>query len=132
MKKVYAIILTLLYLGASTGATIQLHYCMGKLADWRLGSSRSDSCSNCGMERDEEKASGCCKDEHKFIKTNPDQKAAEPFIPAVQPMSADLPLTFLVIDAAHVSSVAEKNPESNAPLRSYGTAIYKRNCTFRI
>jgi hypothetical protein len=131
MKKVFAIILALLYLGASTGATIQLHYCMGKLADWRLGNSKSESCGNCGMERTEEEASGCCKDEHKFIKTDLAQKTAESILLAAQSMSACLP-THWEIEAGHFCSVTEKNPGSNALLRSCGTAIYKRNCSFRI
>jgi hypothetical protein len=37
MKKFITAILAVLYLGTSSGATIHMHYCMGKLAEWGLG-----------------------------------------------------------------------------------------------
>ena len=67
MKKFVTAILAVLYLGTSTGATVHMHYCMGKLADWGLGHNKSKTCGNCGMEKSEEKDNGCCKDEHKFV-----------------------------------------------------------------
>jgi hypothetical protein len=77
MKKFLAVILALAYMTASTGATLHMHYCMGKLADWGLGHNTSKTCDKCGMEKSGEKDNGCCKDEHKFVKNNTDQKTAE-------------------------------------------------------
>ena len=51
MKKFITAILAVLYLGTSSGATIHMHYCMGKLADWGLGHQNSKTCGNCGMEK---------------------------------------------------------------------------------
>ena len=67
-------------MSASLGATLHLHYCMGKLADWRFSHSRSEKCSKCGMAKTKEKDNGCCKDEQKFFKNDTDQKATEPGI----------------------------------------------------
>ncbi|MBK8522228.1 MAG: hypothetical protein IPL54_15650 [Chitinophagaceae bacterium] len=36
-EKFITAILAVLYLGTSSGATIHMHYCMGKLAEWGLG-----------------------------------------------------------------------------------------------
>ena len=80
MKKVLATILAFVYLSTSMGATIHLHYCMGKLASWGLIDHDSKNCTKCGMVK---KTPGshfmaakmdCCRDEHKQIKTDKDQK----------------------------------------------------------
>ena len=49
MKKVLAIILAFVYLTSSMGATVHLHYCMGKLASWSLIDHESKNCAECGM-----------------------------------------------------------------------------------
>lgn len=51
MKKFLVAILALLYLTTSTGATVHMHYCMGKLIDWGFTHSKKDSCENCGMSK---------------------------------------------------------------------------------
>src|SRR5450432_3882623 len=80
MKKVLATILAFVYLSSSMGATIHLHYCMGKLASWGLIDHESKSCAQCGMTKRSPASQcmaakmNCCKDEHKQIKTDKDQK----------------------------------------------------------
>src|SRR5450755_4151392 len=81
MKKVLATILVFIYLSTSMGATIHLHYCMGKLASWGLIDHESKNCAACGMVKKTSTSSqcmsakmDCCKDEHKQIKTDKDQK----------------------------------------------------------
>lgn len=69
MKRFAAAILAVLYISTSAGATVHLHYCMGKLADWSLGQKESKTCGNCGMKTNEAKEKGCCNDENKFLKT---------------------------------------------------------------
>ncbi len=49
MKKVLTTILAFVYLSTSMGATIHLHYCMGKLASWGLIDHESKNCTKCGM-----------------------------------------------------------------------------------
>jgi len=80
MKKIAATILAFIYLSTSMGATIHLHYCMGKLASWGMIDHASKHCTTCGMLKKTTPAHGvtagmnCCKDEHKQIKTDNDQK----------------------------------------------------------
>ena len=77
MKKFLTAILAVLYITTSTGATIHMHYCMGKMSDWSLDSKDSKSCGKCGMKTSTKKGKGCCHDEHKFVKNNSDQKVSE-------------------------------------------------------
>jgi len=74
MKKLLSVILALLYLSTSVGATIELHYCMGRLIEWSLRHEDNSMCSNCGMEKNLELTSGCCKDEYKLVRIDQDQK----------------------------------------------------------
>ena len=80
MKKVLSVILAFVYLSTSMGATIHLHYCMGKLASWGLIDHESKNCARCGMvkkpsaSRSLTTKMGCCRDEQKQIKTDKDQK----------------------------------------------------------
>ncbi len=132
MKKILAAILAVIYLGTSTGATVHMHYCMGKLADWGLGHNKSKTCGECGMEKTEEKDNGCCKDEHKFVKNDGDQKIAEAGFQMMQLASVALPVSFVEIPDNNFSSVTEENPISHAPPRSTGVAVYILNRTFLI
>jgi hypothetical protein len=132
MKKFAAIILAVLYLTTSIGATIHMHYCMGKLADWGLGHNKSKICGECGMDKSEEKDNGCCKDELKFVKNESDQKIAEAGFLIMQLGSAGLPVCFFEIPGNSIPSVIEQYPISHAPPRSSGVAVYILNRTFLI
>lgn len=132
MKKFFTAILALLYIGTSTGANIQVHYCMGKLAGWGIGHNEAATCGKCGMKQSVKKANDCCKDENKFIKNDTDQKTAEASFQMAQAMAVALPVAFFEIPAADKSSVTEENPISHAPPRDSGVAVYIRNCVFRI
>jgi hypothetical protein len=132
MKKFLTAILALAYMTASTGATVHMHYCMGKLADWGLEHSTSKTCDKCGMEKSGEKDNGCCKDEHKFVKNNTDQKTAETAFQLIQLIAVALPVSFVEIPANYFPSVTEGNPISHAPPHSSSVAVYIRNCVFLI
>ncbi len=119
-------------MSTTTGANIHMHYCMGKLADWGLGHNKSKTCGKCGMEKTEEKDNGCCKDEHKFVKNDGDQKIAEAGFQMMQLASVALPVSFVEIPDNNFSSVTEENPISHAPPRSTGVAVYILNRTFLI
>ena len=131
MKKLVVTILALLYITASIGATVHLHYCMDKLVDWGLGHNDKEKCSNCGMKKIEEKENGCCKDEHKQVKLENDHKGA-----AIYQLSelsfAVLPIPVFEQSYINVSTITEQNPLSHAPPRSGELAVYIRNCIFRI
>lgn len=132
MKKFLLTILAFVYISSSIGASIHMHYCMGKLADWSIGHNDSKICGNCGMEKANEKNDGCCKDKHKFVKGNTDQKTAEADFQLILLTSVALPASFVEIPLPYFSSVTKQNPLSHTLSRSTGVAVYIRNCVFRI
>jgi hypothetical protein len=132
MKKLIVSILAVFHLASSTGATIHLHFCMGKLVNWDLRHKTSSRCSKCGMEiTHKSQNNGCCKDEYKQIKNDKDQKLTETAFNLIHAISVIVPNSFIEIPEINVSSIAEDNPVSNAPPRSQ-VPIYIHNCVFRI
>ena len=132
MKKLVVAIVALLYISTSSGAVVHLHYCMGKLAGWGFKDSKSTACGGCGMDKAKEKDSGCCKDEHKFLKNEADQKTTEAVFQLIQLLAVALPVSTIEVSSTDVLSVIEENPISHAPPRSNGVAVYIRNCIFLI
>ncbi|MES1197705.1 MAG: hypothetical protein ABUL41_00320 [Chitinophagaceae bacterium] len=132
MKKVIVSILAFLYISTSTGATIHLHYCMGKFVSWKLGHKLSDRCGKCGMKINHKSLdNGCCKDEFRPIKNDKDQKLSTEPLFLVQPVCLLTPGFQSELFSFVASSVFETFPVSNAPPRS-PDAIYIRNCLFLI
>lgn len=132
MKRFLVTILALVYISSSTGASIHTHYCMGKLADWSMGQKDSKTCGLCGMEKNNKEDNGCCRDEHKFVKSDTDQKTAQAGFQFVQITSLALPVSLIAIPLPHSSSVTAQNPVSHAPPRGAGVAVYIRNRVFLI
>lgn len=66
-KRIFIIILGVLYLNVSVGIGIQFHYCMGELVSMALGhhADHEKNCGDCGMDV---KENTCCKDESLLIK----------------------------------------------------------------
>ena len=132
MKKLLVAIVALLYISTSTGATLYIHYCMGKVAGWGFGVNNSKTCGGCGMEKSDEKDNGCCKDEHKILKTDSDQKTTKSVFLFIQLIVLSQPTSFFIIPAPYFTSVTVENPLTHAPPRNTGVAVYIRNCVFLI
>ena len=131
MKRIITAIAALLYISTSTGATVHLHYCMGKLADWGLGYNHSKVCDECGMDESDNKED-CCKDEHTFIKNDSDQKSVESSFQLIKLLASAPLINHPDLSIVQISSVTEENPVSNAPPRSSSVAVYLLNQTFLI
>ena len=132
MKKFLIVILAVLYMGSSTGATLHLHYCMGKLVGWDLGHSESDACGTCGMKKDLSQNKGCCKDEHKQIKLDNDQKAVESTIQLMHTSGAVLLPAYGLLPESYPVAAPVMHPVGHSPPRSSSVAIFVRNRVFRI
>jgi hypothetical protein len=131
MKKIIVTIFAFLYLGVSSGATVHLHFCMGKLIKWELWNRKdNDKCSKCGMAKSKAK-DGCCKDENKLVKIEKDQKVAETAY-SMQLLSVAVSVSFVETPVVPFLSVAAAKPVSNSPPRSPLVAVYIRNCSFLI
>lgn len=130
MKKFIVAILAILYLSTSMGATIQLHYCMGRLVDWGMARNDNSKCSNCGMEKKGHK--GCCKDEYKLIKNENDQKISESFTQLSKITSEIAQINFPDYSIKLANAFAIEFPKTNSPPRSCQTPINILNCVFLI
>ena len=103
------------------GATIHLHYCMGKLASWGLIDHESKNCPKCGMAKKTYDSQcktakmGCCKDEHKQIKTDKDQKLFPSEFFKYNNLSKDIALSEPAIESIEAFSVPTEYPNINAP-----------------
>ncbi len=132
MKKILVPILAFFYLATSTGATVHMHYCMGKLANSSLMHDDDATCSKCGMKKDNEKSNGCCKDEQKFIKNDKDQKNATSIVFEFNLGIQDCTNTAIPLVNIASQPLIEEYPVSNAPPRTGKTAIYIQKRTFLI
>jgi hypothetical protein len=126
VKKVFALILSIVYLSSSVGATVHLHYCMDKLVNWSLNDEGS-KCKNCGMEKD----GNCCKDEQKFVKNNLDQGVAGA-IQLFQSPAIDTHFSLINIVDNYSYSFIDEYPISHSPPNDNGIDILIYNCVFRI
>ena len=137
MKKLLATILAVVYLSSSMGATLHLHYCMGKLISWGLVNHETKNCSNCGMLKSGMAAhsvnanEGCCKDEHKQIKSDQDQKLSQNTVEFSKITDAVPPHAAFHSYSFHLSQAVEY-PTANAPPLIARESIFLFNCNFRI
>ena len=128
MKKVFALILAILYMGTSTGATLHMHYCMGKLIDvklWHSGRDK-DKCSKCNSVKK------CCKDKHKTVKFEKDQKAVDNVIDVMHQVALGTPISLMDFRPLDIIPLIVKFPVSNAHPRSNKVPFHILNCTYRI
>lgn len=78
MKKFISISLACLYLLVSSGLMLEIHHCMGRVADSDVhyfSSNELKECGKCGMEKGTD-GKHCCSDEYKQVKVSDDQKPA--------------------------------------------------------
>lgn len=123
MKKLAAIFIALLYVAITSGFTVNVHYCMGKLAGVKLQAHAEKHCDKCG------KAGKCCKDEIKFCKADFSHEAAAKVEVNTAPAAIDLalPLIILPVPPVVISRHFTAYYQHAPPL-----TLYKKHCTYRI
>lgn len=132
MKKAFVAILAILYLSSSTGATLHMHYCQGKLVESGLWHEKESKCDGCGMDKETAEKSGCCKDEHKQVKLEKDQKSAEKALQVIVQGAITIPVQFFSLQDLSIDNITTSFPVSNAPPRWKAVTIYLINRNFRI
>src|SRR6478752_5124024 len=132
LKRIFTILLAVVYLAVSSGLIMELHHCMGKLAGSSVsffGTHQTDKCDNCGME---DKSNNCCKDEGKLVKIQDSQKLVSADNTASVPPIAEAEivsplLKFDIYSSSPVTSILGHHPPVlNTPPHSI------LHCVFRI
>jgi len=125
MKKLLVTILAIVYLATSTGATLHVHYCMGKF--YSVDFVKKDDCSKCGMKAND----GCCKDEFKVLKVSDNHKLISNDInlsPSIAALNTNNNLDEQVFFTDNTLSLTH----NNSPPNSSGTPLFILNCVFRL
>ncbi|HLG40237.1 MAG TPA: hypothetical protein VI461_11235 [Chitinophagaceae bacterium] len=130
MKKIAAFILALFYLTVSAGATLHLHYCMGKLIGSELVHNTSKKCGKCGMEKSNDNE--CCKDELTQLKIENDQNIPGSGLQTLAVFPVDISGYMAETAADQLSSSPKRVFQSQAPPSKNDIAVYIRNCVFLI
>ena len=117
-------------MASATGATVQLHYCMGKLMDASIFESDEDECDGCCTEKSVSK--DCCKDEQKVIKTNDHQPAKVSFDVPCQSVAAISTLFFHSYNPQAYSLALTTSAKAHAPPLLRNCPIYIQVQNFRI
>ena len=128
MKKLLVSIIAVLYLGTSMGATVNLHYCMGRLVNWDFSHEKHRTCDKCGMEK--KGKSGCCEDKYKVLQVEKDHKAGNVY-QLLQPPAIEHTTLYSSFSSVLVPAISEEQPVSNGPPRSQ-VPVHIRLCVFRI
>jgi len=133
MKKIIVAILAVLYLGSSSGATIHLHYCMGRLVDLSFSfyEKEKEKCNKCGMKNFKDKK-GCCKNEYKQVKIEKDQKTSQCIWQFTKTITGISPAALPACAFSPEFFPEAYYPNNHAPPRAVDTPIYICNCVFRI
>lgn len=130
MKKLFIGIFAIIYLAASIGVSVDLHFCMGSYAGHEYFASKVDECGKCGMKEVGE--NGCCHDEFKVIKVEDDQKTPSEFgkipLDAVYITPQQISQEILLFLPTRTKSKVVINP----PPDISGPPIFVKNCIFRI
>ncbi len=137
MKKPFIAILAFVYLSTSVGATIHFHYCMGKLIAWGLVNHETKNCNYCGMPKSSgnqdnwEFQKNCCKDEHKQVKNDKDQKPAQVEL-QVNKLIPDPLIHLQDLAGLKVYPLIIAHPSAHAPPIIGHEPIFLLCCNFRI
>ena len=128
MKKGFILLFALCYLYSSSGISINLHYCGGKIKSVSLFQTDEEACCKGKMKK-----AGCCKDKNAFVKIEDSQASASSlqipgsksiqsvFIGQVHRVALNELLSAEFIPLSH----APPNPDSAPP-------SYLKNRVFRI
>ena len=126
MKKIVAILFLLAYGLSSTGATIQFHYCCGKLKSVKLTPVAE---KQCGMKHSTPAKKKCCDDKQVVLKIKADQKGQQEAKFNIWSPSIAKQETTIVLQHPVLSSVIVPEVFAPPPL---GDPLYILHCVYRI
>lgn len=127
MKKFFALILTIVYMTASSGVVVNVHYCMGKMASVQMDNSTDNLCK-CGVKTS---SKGCCHNEVKVVRmTNLHKQSVA--VSYVFVSTALLPVAVSLIDISKTYTSDVNITVANNPPDLASNKVYLSNCVFII
>ncbi len=130
MKKIFILVISLLYLSMSTGIALNIHYCMNRVASVSLhtGEQDEDACGTCGMGKAD---SHCCKDVTKVVKLSDNHQPSK-IVFALFSLPADLNIfyTDLILPVQGFSAIPQLTYWPPPPREL--NQLYLANSVFRI
>ena len=128
MKRFLIVIFALLYVGLSSGITLTLHHCMGKLVEVNMW--QAETCNTCGAKYAHK---SCCSTETEFIKISYDQNVDQ--LQVIKHVPVAIALLF---DLRNLYSLTETEQGTDFPIYARtppewcGPDRIIRHCTFLI
>lgn len=129
MKKLFALILALAYLSASSGMVLNVQYCFNQVSSVQVNGFGEDNCCCNGTKN----KAGCCSNEVKVVKLQDTHHAAfanysidHPIQLFPVPLSFLQPVLTVPVGENFIYSSDNSPPDKSAP------SIYIKNCVFRI
>jgi hypothetical protein len=126
MKKIVVIALLLVYGLSSTGATVHLHFCCGKLDDISFSSTNSKICSTKTFSSTKK----CCDSKHIELKVKADQEPGAKWIAACKVFTTQCPASYYGFTPTHkipVNALA-----TGPPLRVSAVPLFIQHCIYLI
>lgn len=127
MKKLFIILIMLVYGVSSSGMTINLHYCCGKLDDVSFTGDHSKGCAMASVKKN----SKCCHNQQLTVKLNTDQQQAVKWVQVHKAYVAELPAPVYLLTPTNLLA-ATGVLARGTPFTLPSVPIYLRNCVFRV
>jgi hypothetical protein len=126
MKRLLALILSVSFIAASSGASVNVHYCRGKVSSvsWSIFPTPSCKCGKKTMK-------GCCKTETRLVKLSDNAKQPEFIAAHSMPVVEAAPITTYFVPqplAVELTATAF----SASPPGSERISVFLRNRVFRL
>jgi hypothetical protein len=126
MKKLLTLFIMLVYGFASTGATLHLHYCCGKLDKVSFSTEHNPKCP-----KKEGVYKNCCDSKQVDIKIKADQQPVVKWVTLQQDSGSTLPLASFLFEGPIKKIVASVHT-TGPPVRPSSVPLFIRHCVFRI
>ena len=130
MKKILVAILLFTYAFAASGASVELHYCMGKLIGVDFDHASKNECRNCGMKA--KPKGGCCNTKQIQVNVDQEQQAAYNNIHLSNDHFVVIPVYLIGDDTLADVNNDAGFPSIHAPPLINPVSVYLLNCNFRI
>lgn len=127
MKKYIVILLMLVYALPSTGASLHLHFCCGKLDDVSFSIKHKAGCTEQASED-----VACCNNIALDLKIDADQEPLAKLLPQLNLVPALPPVTHHLQAALPALKAYTANKSNGPPLAAAQPPVYIKNCVFRI